>query len=295
MSEDTKSIPAHIIPTLNNFKSILQQAEIGKWENEGNYRVMDHPARIFQWNDECLRSDFELLTQGRTSQSIDSSNRIINPDQIFLEAGAKVFGASLNASTGPIYIGKNAEIMEGSCIRGPFSLGENSVVKMGATIYGATTIGPHCVVGGEIKNSVFFEFSNKAHHGYLGDSVIGAWCNLGAGTTNSNVKNTGGNVVYKTIYENSEMNAGLKGGVLMGDYSRTAVQTAINTGTIIGVCNHVFGSNMPSTFLSSFRWGNERYALDKALEHIRNWKTMKGQLLEQQEIAFITNLYQQES
>jgi UDP-N-acetylglucosamine diphosphorylase/glucosamine-1-phosphate N-acetyltransferase len=295
LSADAISIPAHIIPTKNNFKSILEQSERGVWEKEEAYRAIDHPARIFQWNDECLRADFELLTQGRTSKTIDPINRMIKPDQIFLEAGAKVFGATLNASTGPIYIGKNAEIMEGSCIRGPFSLGENSVVKMGATIYGATTIGPNCVVGGEIKNSVFFENSNKAHHGYLGDSVIGAWCNLGAGTTNSNVKNTGGNVVYKTMYENSEMNAGLKGGVLMGDYSRTAVQTAINTGTIIGVCNHVFGSDMPSTFLPSFRWGNERYALEKALEHIRNWKSMKGQTLEQQEIEFITNLYQQES
>ncbi len=289
-------IPANILPTIQNFNEILECVEKSQDLKQGNqFHFIEHPSNIFQFNDAALRSDFELLTRGRLSQALDRSNIICNPNQIFIEEGAKVWGCTLNAETGPIYIGKNATIMEGSCIRGPFSIGENSVVKMGSTIYGATTIGPNCVVGGEIKNSVFFECSNKAHHGYLGDSVIGSWCNLGAGTTNSNVKNTAGDINYISADDEHEYSAGSKAGLLMGDYSRTAIQTAINTGTMVGVCCNLFGYEIPPKTMKSFSWGTEKYQLDKALQHIQNWKHMKGQELTQNEINLLTHIHQQEN
>jgi UDP-N-acetylglucosamine diphosphorylase/glucosamine-1-phosphate N-acetyltransferase len=289
-------IPANILPTRHNFSEILKQIEKEGEIKPGNlFQFIEHPSNIFQFNDTALRSDFELLTHNRQSQPIDTSNIIRHSNQIFLEEGAKVWGCTLNAETGPIYIGKNATIMEGSCIRGPFSIGENSIVKMGSTLYGATTVGPNCVVGGEIKNSVFFECSNKAHHGYLGDSVIGAWCNLGAGTTNSNVKNTAGNIEYISTDAQHAFNAGSKAGLLMGDYSRTAIQTAINTGTMVGVCCNIFGTGFPPRTMPSFCWGNERYEFDKALQHIQNWKQMKGQSLTESEINLLTYIHQQEN
>lgn len=293
---DCLNIPANILPTLQNFTEILEYIE-KEWEiiSSDHFQFIEHPSNIFQFNDKALRSDFELLTHNRQSQPLDTSNTIRQSNQIFLEAGAKVWGCTLNAETGPIYIGKNATIMEGSCIRGPFSIGENSIVKMGTTIYGATTIGPNCVVGGEIKNTVFFECSNKAHHGYLGDSVIGAWCNLGAGTTNSNVKNTAGNIEYLSTDAQHAFNAGSKAGLLMGDYSRTAIQTSINTGTMVGVCCNIFGPEFPPKTMRSFSWGKERYDLEKALQHIQNWKQMKGQALTESEINLLTHIHQQEN
>ena len=157
-------------------------------------KSLQYPWEIFQWSDEAIRQDFELITRKRSSQAISKTNTVIKPSNIFIEKGARVEYSILNASTGPIYIGKNAEIMEGCMVRGPFALGQNAVLKMGSRVYGATSIGPSCAAAGEIKNSVLFGFSNKAHDGYLGDSVIGEWCNLGAGTSNSNLKNNAGEV-----------------------------------------------------------------------------------------------------
>ena len=181
--------------------------------------------------------------------------------------------------------------MEGSMIRGPFAILENSVVKMGSKIYGATTIGPNCVVGGEIKNSVIFENSNKAHDGYLGDSVIGAWCNLGAGTSNSNVKNTGGEVKYQIQNNATPISCGIKGGLIMGDYSRCAINTSFNTGTVIGVCCNIFGSNYPDKYVDHFSWGGERYIFEKALKDIDNWKKMKNQSLTDSEIHTLKQIF----
>ncbi len=165
-----------------------------------------------------------MITAKRKTKPISKTNKVINASQIFLEPGAKVEHCILNASTGPIYIGKNAELMEGCMIRGPFALCEGSLVKMGSKIYGATTIGPYCLAGGEIKNSVLMGYSNKAHDGYLGDSVIGEWCNLGAGTSNSNLKNNCGDVKYWVDGDKKEISAGNKGGLLMGDYSKACYQ-----------------------------------------------------------------------
>jgi len=240
-------------------------------------KLIHYPWDIFQLNDWAIRQDFELLTKKRKSQAIPKSNKIINPSQVFIEKGAKLEHCIINASTGPVYIGKNAELMEGSVIRGPFAIGEGACLKMGSKVYGATTIGPYCVAGGEIKNSILFGYSNKAHDGYLGDSVIGEWCNMGAGTTNSNLKNNASMVRVWT--PKGEINAGLKCGVMMGDYSRTAINTSINTGTVIGVAANVFGNGLTPKYIPSFSWGSEgvkRYELEKAMIDIDDWKKLKN-------------------
>lgn len=255
-------------------------------------KAIHFPWDIVQLNDREIRNDFELLTKKRKSQSISKTNKAIQEKGIFIEKGAKVEHSILNASTGPIYIGKNAEVMEGCSIRGPFSLGEGACLKMGAKVYGATTIGPYSVAGGEIKNSVIFGYSNKAHDGYLGDSVIGEWCNLGAGTTNSNLKNNAGEIKVWTSH--GEKIAGIKCGVMLGDYSRTAINTSINTGTVIGVCCNVFGSGLTPAYIPSFSWGSEgveRYELDKAFKDIQNWKQLKKHVLTDNEKSILTYIF----
>jgi UDP-N-acetylglucosamine diphosphorylase/glucosamine-1-phosphate N-acetyltransferase len=187
--------------------------------------------------------------------------------------------------------------MEGSMIRGPFAIGERSVVKMGSKIYGATSIGPGCVIGGEIKNSIIFGFSNKAHDGYLGDSIIGEWCNLGAGSTNSNMKNSGGAVRLWNPLKKTSIEAGIKCGLMMGDYTRSAINTSFNTGTVIGPASHVFGNRASPTYLPSFSWGYEHevYDFDKAIQHIGKWKKLKGHILSNEEIEQLKNIFDQQN
>lgn len=252
-----------------------------------------YPWDIFQMNDWAIRQDFDLLTAGRKSQKISKTNKIVSPENIFIEKGARVEYAVINASTGPVYIGKNAEVMEGCLIRGPFSMGESSCLKMGAKVYGATSLGPYCVVGGEVKNSVLFGYSNKAHDGYLGDAVLGEWCNLGAGTTNSNLKNNASEVRIWT--PGGELNAGIKCGVMMGDYTRTSINSAINTGTVIGVSANVFGAGLTPKYIPSFSWGSDgvqRYELEKALQDIANWKKLKNQVLTEDEKSILKAVYE---
>ncbi len=256
-------------------------------------KTIQFPWDIFQLNDWAIRQDFEWLTAGKKSQPISKTNKIVKPSQVFLEKGAKLEHCIINASTGPVYIGKEAEVMEGCFIRGPFAMGEGACLKMGAKVYGATTLGPRCVAGGEIKNSVLFGYSNKAHDGYLGDSVVGEWCNMGAGTTNSNLKNNASDVRVWT--SKGEMNAGPKCGVMMGDYSRTAVNTAINTGTVIGVSCNVFGTGLTPKYIPNFSWGSDgvdRYNLEKALKHIEEWKKLKGQLLKDDEKSILKYVFE---
>ncbi len=256
-------------------------------------KTIHHPWDIFQLNDWALRQDFKLLTQKRKSQPISKTNRVTKPSQIFLEKGAKMEHCIINASTGPVYIGRNAEVMEGCLIRGSFAMGEAACLKMGAKVYGATTLGPRCVVGGEIKNSVLFGYSNKAHDGYLGDSVVGEWCNMGAGTTNSNIKNNASEVKIWT--PKGEMNAGAKCGVMMGDYSRTAVNTAINTGTVIGVSSNVFGAGLTPKYIPNFSWGSEgvkRYEFEKALLDIEDWKKLKSRMIADEEKSILKYIFE---
>ena len=255
-------------------------------------KTIQYPWDIFRLNDWAIRQDFELLTKKRKSQSVPKSNKVIDPENIFLEKGAIVQHSILNASAGPVYIGKNAEVMEGAIIRGPFALGEGACLKMGAKVYGATSIGPYCIAGGEIKNSVLFGYSNKAHDGYLGDSVIGEWCNMGAGTTNSNLKNNAGEV--KVWTPKGLVSAGMKCGVMMGDYSRTAINTSINTGTVIGVCCNVFGNGLTPKYIPNFSWGSEgvkRYEFEKALQDIEGWKKLKDQAVTENEKSILKYIF----
>jgi len=256
-------------------------------------KSLQYPWEIFQWNAAAIQQDFELITGKRKSQPVSKTNTLIKPSNIFIEKGAKIEYSILNASNGPIYIGKNAEVMEGCMIRGPFALGQGAVLKMGSKIYGATSIGPYCTVAGEIKNSVLFGYSNKAHDGYLGDSVIGEWCNLGAGTSNSNLKNNAGEVKIWT--PKGQMNAGNKCGVLVGDYSRTMINTSLNTGTVVGVSCNVFGVGLTPKYLSSFSWGNDgidRYEFDKAVADIENWKKLKGKKLSKNERSILKHIFE---
>lgn len=260
----------------------------------GEIKVIHYPWQLFQLNDWALREDFELITSKRKSKAISKTNKLVNRRAIFMEAGAKVENCTLNAAEGPVYIGKNATIMEGSMIRGPVAICDGAVVKMGTKIYGATTIGPFCTAGGEIKNSVLFGFSNKAHDGYLGDSVLGEWCNLGAGTTNSNVKNNAGEVKYWVDADKKEISAGTKGGMLMGDYSKAAINTSFNTGTVVGVCCNVVTPGLTPKLIPNFSWGADgitKYKLNKALLDIDNWKKLKGATITEREKQILTDIY----
>lgn len=232
---------------------------------------LEKPWEIFAQNGKNIQDDYTLLTKNRTSAAIDASNQVINPSNIFIEEGATVLCSILNASSGPIYIAKNAEVMEGSMIRGPFALGEHSALKMGAKIYGPTTIGPESKVGGEVNNAVIFGYSNKAHDGFLGNSVIGEWCNLGADTNNSNLKNNYGQVKIWDMANNNWQTTGLQFcGLLMGDHSKAGINTMFNTGTVTGFCANIFDGGFPPKFIPSYSWGGHKNAskfeLEKAIE-----------------------------
>ena len=259
-------------------------------------RRIRYPWHLFSYNAEALRNDFALLTAGRVSQSIPSSVQAIAPENIFIEEGARLGFCVLNASAGPIYIGRDAEIMEGALIRGPFAGCEGATVKMGTKIYGATTLGPYCVAGGEIKNAIFFGYSNKGHDGYLGDAVIGEWCNLGAGTSASNVKNNAGDIKVCHPASGAYLSAGTKCGLLMGDYSRTAINTSFTTGTVAGVCCNIFGGGLPPKYIPDFSWGQDggtRYDWDKALRDIGSWKKLKNRELTGEEILTLKHIFDQ--
>ena len=226
---------------------------------------------IFRLNGVEIRLDYDRLTAGKTSEPIADVHTITYGENIFIEKGASIKAAVLNAENGPIYIGKNAEVQEGAVIRGPFALGERSVVAMGAKIRPDTTVGPFCKVGGEVSNSVIFGFSNKGHDGYLGNAVIGEWCNLGANTNNSNLKNNYSPVKMWDFEKRSFIDTELQFcGLIMGDHSRAGISTMFNTGTTVGVSCNIFGSGFPPKHLPSFSWGGagslENYQLDKAWE-----------------------------
>lgn len=248
---------------INNDSSI----EFVGYDGEADF--LNYPWEVFVKNERELTNDFEFLTKGRKSQLLSSTNQVIGMQNIFLEEGAKVECSIINASTGPVYIGKNAEVMEGCMIRGPFALNESAVLKMGAKIYGATTIGQGCKVGGEVSNSVFIANSNKAHDGFLGNSVIGEWCNLGADTNTSNLKNNYSNVKAWSYRERKMIDTGLLFcGLMMGDHSKCGINTMFNTGTVVGVSANIFGAAFPDKFVPSFTWGgtadSAKFLLEKA-------------------------------
>ena len=244
--------------------------EVKEFPSEDALQIQ-HTWDIFMLNGEAIKLDFNRITKDRESEPIPEMTPVWNADHIFIEPGAKLPLCSLNASDGPIYIGKDAEIMEGSMIRGPFALCEGATVKMSAKIYSNTTIGPYSKVGGEINNCVIFGYSNKGHDGFLGNSVIGEWCNLGADTNNSNLKNNYAEVRLWDYDTEGFARTGLQFcGLMMGDHSKCGINTMFNTGTVVGVSANIFGSGYPRNFIPSFSWGGNKgfstYFTKKAFE-----------------------------
>ena len=230
------------------------------------------PTDLFSFNEKAINFDFELLTKGRKSQELSSTNGFLgNREDLFIEEGASIEFSTLNTKTGKIYIGKNTEVMEGCNLRGPIALCEDSKFNLGAKIYGATTIGPNCKVGGEVNNIVIFGYSNKGHDGFLGNSVVGEWCNIGADTNSSNLKNNYAIVKLWNYRTKRFENSGLQfAGLIMGDHSKTAINTQLNTGTVVGVAANIFKSGFPPNLVESFSWGgmksDEKFNLEKAYE-----------------------------
>jgi len=258
-------------------------------------KFIKNAMHLLHLNATLIQSDFNHVKANGSTLVADASNLLICPENIFIEQGAVLHGVSLNASEGPIYIGKNALLMEGAAIRGPFVLGEKSVVKMNACLYGATSVGPYCTIGGEIKNSILMGYSNKAHEGYLGDSMIGQWCNIGAGTCNSNVKNTAGPIQIWNQYLKSWDTVGNKMGMLVGDYTRFAIQSSINTGAYIGASSNIYGDGLLPKMIPNFSWGVVKgYVLEKAIEDIQNWKKMKGFQVSEAEKEVLSALFHME-
>jgi len=252
---------------------------------------------IFQKNAQAIQRDFELLTQGRTSEAIPKTTIAYNPKYIFIEKGAKVMCASLNATDGPIYIANDTLVMEGATIQGPFALCEHSSVKMGAKIYPGTTIGPHCKVGGEVSNSVLMGFSNKGHDGYLGNSVLGYWCNLGADTNTSNLKNNYAEVRLWDYDSEKFAKTGTQFcGLMMGDHSKCGINTMFNTGSVVGVSANIFGAGYPRNFIPSFAWGGSSgmqvYNTKKAFEVATVVMARRGLEFDAQEQAILNQVFE---
>ncbi|MEQ6168225.1 GlmU family protein [Ekhidna sp. MALMAid0563] len=256
-----------------------------------------HPWDIFRLNGEEIKNDYELITKGRSSQSLNDPHTKTYGDQIFIAEGAKVRAAVLNAESGPIYIGKHAEVQEGALIRGPFALCDHSTINMGAKIKGDSTIGPHCKVGGEVSNSVILGYSNKGHEGFLGNSVIGEWCNLGADTNNSNLKNNYANVKMWDFASGRFKDTGLQFcGLIMGDHSKCGINTMFNTGTTVGVSANIFGDGFPRTIIPSFAWGGASgfttYQTRKAFETAELVMKRRNKALTEADKAMLSHIFE---
>ena len=244
------------------FEALIEDEEVRELDGKNldksiPFHQINHLWEFTQFNDQAIRDDFKLLTQGRRSEPISATNTVLGAAQVFIEKGAKIECCILNATAGPIYIAEGAEVMEGSVLRGPVAIGANAIVKMGTRIYGPTTIGPGCRAGGEIARSILLANSNKAHDGYLGDSVLGEWCNMGADTNTSNLKNNYSEVKLWDYAAGRFVNTGLQFcGLVMGDHAKCGINTMFNTGTVVGVSANVFGSGYPRNFVPDFAWGS---------------------------------------
>ncbi len=255
------------------------------------------PKDLFSYNHQAIDFDFELLTKGRTSQELSSTNGFLGDKKdLFIEEGAEIEFSTLNTKTGKIYIGKNAEIMEGCHLRGPITLGEDSKFNLGAKIYGATTIGPHCKVGGEVNNIIIFGYTSKGHEGFIGNSVIGEWCNFGADTNSSNLKNNYSHVKlwnYRTkVFEDTGLQFA---GLIVGDHSKTAINTQLNTGTVIGVASNIFKPGFPPNLVENFSWGglkdDERFKLDKVYEVAERAMARRKVALTEEDKAILKHIF----
>lgn len=296
------------VASLSSGQALIQGDELlafkgEKWEDEpseiipfsGALNVITRPWDIWSKNASEMNLDFDLLTKDRFSAPIDATNTVIG-DRVFLEEGAKVTASILNATSGPIYLAKNAEIMEGCIVRGGLALGESSALKMGAKVYGATTLGPHCKVGGEVNNSVIIGYSNKGHDGFLGNSALGEWCNLGADTNNSNLKNNYDEVKAWSYVDGRFAKTGQQFcGLIMGDHSKSGINTMFNTGTVVGVSANVYGAGFPRNFIPSFSWGGPQgtmeYRIDKALDTADRMMKRRGLEVNEVEKAILEQVY----
>lgn len=270
--------------------------EYSKVNFAGPYQLIRFPEDIFKLTGEEIKKDFRMLTEGRLSMPLSSTNTVIG-DQIFLEEGATAECSTFNCKDGPIYLAKNSQVWEGCHIRGPFGLGEGSIVKMGAKIYSMTSIGPHCKVAGEINNSVIWGNSSKGHEGYLGNSVVGEWCNFGADSNNSNMKNNYAEVKLWDYTRRNFRNTGLQFcGMIMGDHSKCAINTMFNTGTVVGVSANIFGSGFPRQFIADFSWGGsqgfEVYSLKKMFETACRVYQRKGETLSDVDRSILEKVFE---
>ena len=308
------AILAELVSNLEPNQAIFKKDEIIAFYTSENQEEVDFDTyEIIEYNDDCvtientwdifskndvaIREDFELLTQDRRSQPIPKSVNVIAPENVFIEEGAKLEYVTLNASSGPIYIGRDAEIMEGSVIRGPFALCDNAQVKMASKIYGATTVGPYSRVGGEVKNVVIFAYSNKGHDGFLGDSVLGEWCNIGADSNNSNLKNNYEEVRLWSYQTEGFAKTGLQFcGLMMGDHSKCGINTMFNTGTVVGVSANIFGSGFPRNFVPSFSWGGASgfttYLTKKAFETAKLVMARRDIVFDEKEAAILEHVFE---
>lgn len=272
LAEDETLMQGEIV-IASRTRNILEEDEEVDTEvldYEGSFNYISRPYHLFQFNGDEIEKDFELLTAGRTSAPLSETNTLLG-DRIFLEEGAVVEAAILNTNSGPIYIGKDAEVMEGSVVRGPFALCEHAALKLSTKIYGPTTVGPHSKVGGEVNNSVITGYSNKGHDGFLGNSVLGEWCNIGADSNNSNLKNNYEEVKLWDYVDGRFARTGLQFcGLIMGDHSKCGINTMFNTGTVVGVSANIYGGGFPRNFIPSYSWGGSggftEYRFDKAMK-----------------------------
>ncbi len=313
-SEDGIQVNAQIIPNEDVVASICHLeadsilmynsiwiAKTGNASNKIDFKgeepiILENRWHIYQKNDTVLKADYELITNGRVSQTLSDSNIVIGDESlIFLEEGAVVEASILNTKTGPIYIGKDAEIMEGSVVRGPLAMCEHSALKLATKVYGAVTLGPHCKVGGEVNNVVFQAYSNKGHDGFLGNALIGEWCNLGADTNTSNLKNNYGNVSTYSFETGKEEKTDIQFmGVCMGDHSKCGINTMFNTATVVGVSSNVYGSGFPDKYVPSFSWGEPSqlvsFRFNKAIEYSNNMMNRRGLELSEAEISILKTI-----
>jgi UDP-N-acetylglucosamine diphosphorylase/glucosamine-1-phosphate N-acetyltransferase len=263
-------------------------------ETKATFLQVENVWDLFKLNDEAIRADIELIKSEKTFVEASSTNQILGED-IYIEEGAKVECAILNTTSGPIYIAKGAEVMEGSILRGPIAVCENGVVKMGAKIYGATTIGPYSKVGGEVNNCMIQGYSNKGHDGFLGNAVLGEWCNLGADTNNSNLKNNYQSVDIYNYNEEKYVDTELQFcGLIMGDHSKSAINTMFNTGTVIGVSANIYGADFPSKFIPSYSWGGRKpleYKFDKAMDTAKRVMDRRSIALTENDLEILKHVY----
>lgn len=300
LNPDEALYVAGILLAVNTGDLQLEETKLDlykKIESHSKPIQIQHPWDIFSKNGDAIKTDFELITKGRKSITLSKTNQVLAPENIFVEEGATIECAILNASTGPIYIGKDAEIMEGAIVRGPFALCEHASLKLGAKVYGPTTVGPYSKVGGEVNNSVIIGYSNKGHDGFLGNSVLGEWCNIGADSNNSNLKNNYAEVKLWNYEQEKFVATGLTFcGLIMGDHSKCGINTMFNTGTVIGVNANIFGAGFPRNFVPSFSWGGAAgfttYKLKDAFEVAERVFERRGKTFDETEKNILTHVFE---